>query len=446
MYVLLVPPFLVFLNWRLAILALVTTPVTVGVSTLAGRATRRFMKRNAEANGAISAMQVQSLSDIRALKSMAAEPFVFAQAAAHAETALRLQLQTGGLGALVGAINAAVRAGGAGVFAWYAWGLILSGEMSLGSFVAFSAYMAYLTGPVGQLADLFADFQQSAVTLGRAFEYLDTVTEQPAEAAYVLPGPLSRVIRGFITFDSVSFGYVPGKRVLGDISIEFTPGSVTAVVGISGAGKSTILRLICGMERAWAGKVSVDGIPIDSFSLSDLRRQVAVVWQESTMFRGTIWENLTLGRPDLSQEDVDSVVTACGLAALVQELPDGYQTMIAEWGASVSGGQRQRFAIARALLRGTPVLLLDETTSQIDVHTEEALLRDTLPLFRDKTVILVTHRVSTAALADRICVVGDGRIVGSGSHEELASSNAEYGQLCAASQRHEARLRPLYAR
>jgi ABC-type bacteriocin/lantibiotic exporter with double-glycine peptidase domain len=418
-YLILVPPFLAALNWKLTVVALITAPVTAVISTASSRMSRKFMKRAAESGAELSATQIETFNHIRTLKAMALERDVFRDVAAQVEQTLHLQLKTSAVGTLVGLSNALVRTIGSAVFAWYAWTLILEGSLSLGTFIAFSAYLGYLIGPVGQVTELFADFQQLAVTLGRAFEYLDLAPEQSPEEAYWAPTPIRRRLLGAVGMNSVTFGYKRDQPVLKNVSIEFPQGSVTALVGPSGAGKSTILRLLCGMEHPWSGSIGVDGVALEQIGLSDLRRQMAVVWQEPALLRGTVWENLTLGATNPSIAAVDDAVDACQLGQLIRDLPEGYNTIVAEWGATLSGGQRQRFALARALVRDTPILLLDELTSQVDARTEEDLLRELLLRVRGKTVVLITHRMLTASAADRVCVLENGELLRSGSSDEI---------------------------
>lgn len=428
-YLLIVPPFLAALSWRLSLMALLTTPITVSVSTLTGRVVRGFIKQNAEATAELAAIQVEVLSQLRTFKVLGVEHRVFADVRAQTEDVLRSQLRKTGMTSAIGFVNAVVSAAGLAAYTWYAWTLILRGEMTLGSYVAFSAYLGYLTSPMGQVAALFADFQQTAITLGRAFEYLDVLPEQPPEHAYLPPSRIATPLRGDIRLGDVTFGYSSDCRVLRNITMAFSPGTMTVLLGQSGAGKSSLLRLICRLGDPDSGSLWIDGIPVTQIPLAELRHQVAVVWQEPSLFRGTIWHNLTFGLDRIDREAVDDAVRACLLEDVIANLPDGYETAVAEWGATLSGGQRQRFCIARALLRDAPVLLLDEATSQVDVRTEELLLREVLRRVRHKTVVFATHRVAIGSLADHICVLDNGQLVEGGSHDELSHANGLYAEM-----------------
>jgi ABC-type bacteriocin/lantibiotic exporter with double-glycine peptidase domain len=430
-HLLIVPPLLIVLNWRLALLSIVSVPLTAAVSCVGGRVIRTRWKRTAEAAAEIGALQVEIISHIRTLKALAAESYVYRAAAAQVQAALGAQVSVAGAGAVVGALNAAVRIAGTAAFTWYAWTLILRGELSLGGFVAFSAYLGYLTGPAHQFASLFSEFQQTAVTLGRMFEYLDEAPEQDPAGAVGMPGVVQRG-RGNVRLEGVTFGYNPIRPVLRDVSFELRPGTVTAVVGPSGAGKSSLLRLLCRMDDPDQGRITLDRVPITAVPLRDLRRQVASVSQDVAIFRGTIWDNLTFGM-DVSAaglaDRVAEAVRVCRLEGLLRDAPQGYDTPVADWGATLSGGQRQRLAIARALLRDAAVVLLDEATSQVDVETEDMILRDLLATMRDRSILFVTHRVGSAAIADQVCVLDGGRVAGLGSHRELSARCEPYRRL-----------------
>lgn len=428
-YLVLVPPFLFLLQWKLAIVSLITIPLTVAITTASARLLRRFWKKSAEAYADLGAFQVEVLSHIRTLKAMSMEHRLYERASDQIQTALQVQLKAGGLSQVFGTLNAVVRALGTAVFTWYAWTLIVRGEMTLGTYIAFTAYMGYLYNPLQQITGLFSDFQQTAVNLGRMFEYLDSPVEQDPAGAYLPPAPLTHVIEGDVRLRDVSFGYSDEKRVLHEVNLHFPRGTITSVVGPSGAGKSSLLRLLTRMEEPDSGQVFVDGSPVTAMPLADLRRQVSVVWQEFALMQGTVWENLTLGTESPTRASVDDAVRLCRLDGLIAELPNGYETNVAEWGATLSGGQRQRMAIARALVRDTPVLLLDEATSNVDMQTETEILRDLFARVGGKTVIFVTHRVQTAALADQICVIDAGRVAGVGTHAELMRDCEAYRLL-----------------
>jgi ABC-type bacteriocin/lantibiotic exporter with double-glycine peptidase domain len=407
----------------------VTIPATVVITSLSARVLRGYWKKSAEAYAELSAYQVEVLSHIRTLKTMGTEHQVYGKARRAIEAAMQVQLKAGGYGQVFGALNATVSALGTAVFTWYSWTLIVRGEMTLGTYVAFTSYIGYVYTPLTQITGLFADFQQSAVSLGRMFEYLDMPTEQDATQAYAPPPPLRTVVRGDIRMAGVSFGYSREKEVLHGVDLHFPRGGIISIVGPSGAGKSSLLRLVMRLEEPDEGEVTMDGEALANISIPDLRRQVTVVWQEFSLMQGTIWENLTLGATDPSRAHVDDAVRLCRLEPLIRELPNGYETNVAEWGATMSGGQRQRMALARALIRDTPVLLLDEATSNIDMQTETEILRDLFARVEGKTVIYVTHRVGTAALADQIVVVEAGRVAAVGPHAELMQTSEIYRLL-----------------
>jgi len=428
-YLVLVPPFLFLLQWKLAIVSLITIPITVIITTTSSRLLRRFWKKSAEAYAELGAFQVEVLSHIRTLKALSLEHQLYNRASGQIQNALQMQLKAGGWSQVFGTLNAVVRALGTAVFTWYAWTLIIHNEMTLGDYIAFTAYMGYLYNPLQQITGLFSDFQQMAVNLGRMFEYLDAPVEQDPAGAYLAPGPVSRVIEGDLRLRDVSFGYTPEKRVLHDVTLHFPRGTITSVVGPSGAGKSSLLRLITRMEEPDSGRLFVDGAAMAAMPLSDLRRQVSVVWQEFALMQGTVWENLTLGTPDATRAQVDDAVRLCRLDGLLASLPNGYDTNVAVWCATLSGVQRQRMAIARALVRDTPVLLFDEATSNVDMQTETEILRDLFARVEGKTVVFVTHRVQTATLADQICVIEAGRVMGVGSHADLMRDCDSYRRL-----------------
>lgn len=409
-YLIVVPPFLLLLSWKLALLSLLVVPITVAVSTVGARYTRRYAKETAEVGAELQAYQIEVLTHVRTLKSMAMESNVYARLFDLSRhlwvTSMRgVRAQTA-----VGVINATVRAFGTGLYMWYAWTMIMRGDLTLGSYVAFGAYLAYLTGPVGQVAGVFTSLQSAGISLGRMFEYLDAPVEQDPAAAFNRAPAIVRRLRGHIELRDVSFHYEPGAPILENVDLVLPNAAMTAIVGPSGAGKSTLLRLIPRLIDPTRGEVLIDGTRVGDLTLLDLRRQVAVVWQEFSLMRGSVWENITMRAPDVSRAAAARAVEVCCLEDLLSKLPAGLDAPVGEWGATLSGGQRQRLAIARALVRDTPILLLDEATSNLDVPTEEKLLDRLLAHSRDRTIVIITHRPATAARAAFVWAVADGGV------------------------------------
>lgn len=425
-YLVLVPPFLFLLEWRLALVVMAFAPLTIGVTFLSGRMMRTYYKRMAEAYADLRGYQVEVMSQMRALKVLSIEHLIFDRARNESDAALEHELHAGVVAEGFSFLTAMVAALGTAALTWYGWTLILRQEMTLGSYIAFMAYVGFFSQPLMRVSQMFATMQQSGVSLARMFEYLDEPAEQDPVSAYQEPAPVRHRLSGRVELRDVAFGYTADEPVLRDINLVLEPGELTAVVGKSGTGKSSLLRLICRFEEPVEGSLLYDGVSGGEISLKDVRRQIAVVWQDASLFRGTIWENLTLGAPSPGRRVVDDIVGLCRLDELLAKLPKGYDTPVAEWGASLSGGQRQRIAVARALIRDTPILLMDEATSNIDQQTEGAILKDLFAYRANRTTVFVTHRVVTVSAADKICVMREGRIVGLGAHESLLESCGAY--------------------
>lgn len=427
-YVILVPPILMVLNWKLALLALAVVPINAAISLAAAPKLRRNWKQSAEANAELAAFQVEALTNIRTIKSLVLESHTYHVAHIRFQRALDQQLRAGGWSIALGTANTVLRTGGMILTTWVGWSFILRGELTLGSYIAFMAYVGFMTGPISEITSLVSSFQQTAVSLSRMFEYLDLPPEKEPD-----PQPTginaSRSLRGTISVSKVSYGYHGRSEILKGVTFEVDEGATLAIIGESGAGKSTVLKLLAGYEYPTDGVVTIGGEDTRSISPQHLRRNVAVVWQDFGLMKGTVWDNLTIGASAVHRGDVEAAVRACSLLDDIMQLPERYATPIGEGGATLSGGQRQRLAIARALLQDPPVLILDEATSFLDFATEQRVLENLLAARKGRTLVYVSHRMANVMLADRIALLADGRIAALGSHADLMASNAEYRRM-----------------
>jgi ABC-type bacteriocin/lantibiotic exporter with double-glycine peptidase domain len=431
LYLLIIPPILLLINWRLAILSILAVPATTAVAFAFGRYLQPHWKRTAEAVAELQAVQLDLLSNIRTLKLLGAERETYRKVARVTETGLSIQLFAGSVSNLSSVINSAIRACSIMLCTWFSWSLILRGQMTLGAQLSFAAYLGYLTGPLGQLSAQFSELQRSAISLRRVFEYLDTETDADPQSVHrsADTDTESAPVRiGFLLRD-VSFAYSEGRRIFENLHLELRVGVSTALVGPSGAGKSTLLRLLSAIDTPESGAILLDNRHLHEWPRQTFRKEVSTIWQENGLIRGTLWENLTLGAPQAQRSDVEAALTLVKLNNYVSALTDGLDTPLAEWGASLSAGQRQRLVLARALVRRPSVLLLDEAMANVDQASENSILVDILQHLRGRTLVFVTHRIGTARLADSIVVLADGRVVGTGSHDFLIETCEVYRSL-----------------
>ncbi|MFD7659557.1 ABC transporter ATP-binding protein [Actinosynnema sp. NPDC059797] len=414
-----------WLSPLLTLIALVIVPA-VGVVAARSRLTLFPATWSAQQRAADVAQHVEeTVTGVRVVKGFGQEAREVARLERRARVLFAERMRAARLTAKPAATLAALPyLGQVAVLALGGW-LALRGQVSLGTFVAFATYVANLVGPTRLLSSLMVTAQLARAGVERVYELIDSQPDVVDGARDVPPGPVSVELR------DASFGYTRSEPVLSGVSLRVEPGETLAVVGTAGSGKSTISLLLPRFYDVQSGAVSVGGVDVRELRLESLRRTVGVVFEEAFLFSDTVRANIAYGRPDASDEQVRAAARAAEAHSFIEALPNGYDTVVGERGLTLSGGQRQRVALARALLSDPRVLVLDDATSAVDNATEAAIHRTLAAVTAERTTILIAHRRSSLALADRVAVLDAGRVVDVGTHEELHGRCRLYRELLA---------------
>lgn len=374
----------------------------------------------------VSTRVQETLVGIRAVQAFGREQYESERFRSKANDSLLASLRLTVLQTTSQAIVGLVLAVGTALVIWICARGVLSGRLTSGDLVLLVAYVAMIFKPLETLAYTAAAIQGAAAGARRVLAVLDETPDiRDAENAKKFPGRA----QGKIVFESVRFGYQNDRPVLKGVNLEIPPGTTLAVVGASGAGKTTLASLLLRFYDPQGGSIQLDDFDLRRVTLKSLRENIALVTQEPILFAATIRENIAYGRPEAAQAEIEAAARAAGAHEFIQQIPGQYDAQVAERGVSLSGGQRQRIAIARAFLKNAPVVILDEPTAALDAETEERLLQTFQQLMTDRTGLIIAHRLSTVRWADRIVVLKDGEVVESGTHAELLERKGHYARL-----------------
>lgn len=417
---------LAWLNWELALVSFATLPVAALAIQGYGRRIRTFTSRLQERIARLTSTLQESLEGIRIVKAFRMEKERRARFEEDNRDSFGASMKSVQAAATMTPIVELILASGLMIVIWYGGRSVVLGEMTAGELISFVLYLAMLARPVSYLSKSFNLIQQAISAAERVSEVMRLPVEEAEGGQETVR--LGKV-RGRVEFDGVSFEYNPGERVLHDISLLAEPGEVVALVGPSGAGKSTLVNLIPRFYRPSAGRVLIDGHDLAHVELGSLRRQIGMVPQETLLFGMSVAENIAAGRAWITEREIVAAAKMANAHEFITALPDGYETVLGERGATLSGGQRQRIAIARAVAGDPRILILDEATSALDAESEAQVRSALLQVQRDRTTIVIAHRLSTVRGADKIAVLERGRLVEVGSHEQLMKSGKLYPRL-----------------
>jgi ATP-binding cassette subfamily B protein len=410
----------------LTLLAMAVVPFLMLTIRMLASPMQRRTRYQRDLEGRMMSIVEGTLSAMPAVQAFTREPYEQERYRANADDLVQAYERSTAMGMVFKLLTGLITAVGTAVIMYVGGIFVLDGKLTVGDVLVFITYLASLYAPLNSISYTGATIQYGLAQADRVLDVLDL--EPDVQDA---PGARDVEVRGHVVYENVKFGYEPGRAVLQDISLEAFPGDVVAIVGPTGAGKTTLMNLLVRFFDPWEGRVLVDDVDLRDVRLRSLRSQVAIVLQDPFIFPMSVAENIAYGRPEASREEIEAAAAAANADGFIGRLPDGFDTIIGERGATLSGGEKQRLSIARAFLRDAPILILDEPTSALDANTESMLLDALERLMNGRVTFIIAHRLSTIRHADQILVVEGGRIVERGAHEELLAEGGLYAGLYA---------------
>ncbi len=419
--------YMIYLNWQLTLATFLVAPLMGVLIGWFGEQMLKFSRRSQNRISNLSALLTEVFSGIRLVQAFAAEEYEIARFAEEAEHNRQAKYAAERLKAIQNPVVGFLYAMSVLLLFFLGGWQISRGNLTGAEFVSYIAGVGLLIDPIAHITSNYNEFKQGEASVDRIFELVaiqPTVVEKPGAA--VLPP-----VTGKVEYRHISFAYNAGEPVLQDLSFLALPGEMIALVGSSGAGKTTLVNLLPRFYNFQAGQILIDGVDIQDVTLRSLRRQIGIVPQETILFSGTIAQNIAFGQAHFDLKDVQAAAEIANAHQFITQFSQGYHTWVGERGVNLSGGQKQRIAIARAVLLNPSILILDEATSALDSESE-ALVQEALErIMEERTVFIIAHRLATVRRADRILVVEQGQIVESGSHDELLAQGGRYAQFYA---------------
>jgi ATP-binding cassette, subfamily B, bacterial MsbA len=417
--------FLLVMNWRLCLLILVLLPLLVLVAKVFGRRLKALSTSIQDQTAAVSTLIEEVIAGIRIVKSFVQTPREEERFATQIDHTMALTMRRAEIMAVFIPVISLLTFSAAAAVLWYGGRQVIDGAVTPGELFAFVLFAGILIGPFSSAARVFAQIREAQGATARVFEILDTQPEiRDAPHAVALSS-----VSGLVAVEHVSFAYDARQSVLTDVSFDAKPGELVAIVGPTGAGKTTVMNLLHRFYDPTEGRITVDGLDLRQITLESWYRQIALVPQETILFGGTILDNIRYGNRDASQDAVAEASRAAHAHDFIMSFPDHYLTLVGEKGVNLSGGQRQRIAIARAVLKNPRILLLDEATSALDSESERLVQQALDQLMKGRTTFVIAHRLTTIQGAHRILVLDKGRLIEAGTHDELMARKQLYHYL-----------------